>query len=89
MPVTLQPFDLQIITVPLWKDLAPFINIFYAQETCSISKIAFALSKSPHLQRARFLVTVRKYLHATVLCVTVANLHYEWIMQIIVHCMIP
>ena len=48
MTVTLQPFDLQRLTVPLWKDLDPFDNIASAQETDSILKIGFALSKWPN-----------------------------------------
>ena len=43
--VTLQPFDLQRLTVPFWKDLEPVVNIFSVKETASILKIGFALSK--------------------------------------------
>ena len=42
---TLQPFDLQILTEPLWKDVDPFVNIVSAQEIGSILNIGFALSK--------------------------------------------
>ena len=55
--VTLQPFDLQTPTVPLWKDLEPVVNILSAQETRSILKIGFALSKVPYLHSA-YVVTV-------------------------------
>ena len=50
--VTLQPFDLQRLTLPFWKDLDPIGNKVSAQETGSILKISFALSISPHLLRA-------------------------------------
>ena len=48
----MQPFDLQRLTAPLWKDLDPIVKIVSAQETASILKISFALSISPHLLRA-------------------------------------
>ena len=38
-------FDLQRSTVHLWKDLDPVVNIVSAQETGSLLKIDFALSK--------------------------------------------
>ena len=41
--VTMKPFDLQRPTVPLWKDLYPFVNIVSAQETCSIVKMGFVI----------------------------------------------
>ena len=43
--VTLEPFDIQTPTVPLWKVLEPFVNILSAQETGSILKTDFVLSK--------------------------------------------
>ena len=43
--VTLEPFDIQRPTVPLWKVLEPLVNIVSAQETGSILKTDFALSK--------------------------------------------
>ena len=43
--VTLQHFDLQRPTVPLWKDHDPIVNLISAQETDSILKTGFALSK--------------------------------------------
>ena len=46
---TLQPFDLQRPTVPLWKNLDPVVNIISDQRAGSIFKMAFALSKWPHL----------------------------------------
>ena len=49
--VTLQPFDLQRLTVPLWKDLEPIVNIVSAQETSSILRIGYAYSNRPHLHR--------------------------------------
>ena len=39
------PFDIQRLTIPLLKDLDPVVNIVSAQETDSILKIDFALSK--------------------------------------------
>ncbi len=50
--VALQPFDLQRLTVPLWKDLEPFANKLSAQETSSILKIGFALSNLPPSDKA-------------------------------------
>ena len=44
---TLQPSYLQRLPVPLWKDLSP-VNIVSAQETGSILKIGFTLSKWLH-----------------------------------------
>ena len=44
--VILQLYDLQGLT--LWKDLDPDVNIVPAQETGSILKIGFALSKRGH-----------------------------------------
>ena len=43
--VTLEPFDIQRPTVPLWKGLDEFVNILSAQEPGSILKTDFALSK--------------------------------------------
>ena len=63
--VTLQPFDLQRLTVPLWKDLDSVVNIFSAQETGSILKIGFDLSNWPHLHRA-YVVTVCRVLSTVV-----------------------
>ena len=34
--VTLQTFDLQRLTVPLWKDIELIVNIFSAQDTSNI-----------------------------------------------------
>ena len=42
-------FDLQRLTVPLWKDL-DFLNSI--QRTSRILRIGFSLSKRPHLHRA-------------------------------------
>ena len=49
--VTLEPFDIKISTVPLWKGIDPFVNILSAQEIGSILKTDFTLSKWPHLHR--------------------------------------
>ena len=38
--------------MPLWKDLDPNVDIVSVQETGSILKIGFALSKRPHLHMA-------------------------------------
>ena len=43
-------------TVHLWKDLYPLVQIVAAQETSSILKIGFALSKWPHLHRAYLVI---------------------------------
>ena len=43
--VTLQPFNLQRFTLPLWKDLNFLCYILSDKETGSIIKIDFALSK--------------------------------------------
>ena len=48
-PNWLKPFDLHRPIVFLWKDLDSIVNKVSAQDTCSISKMCFALSKRPHL----------------------------------------
>ena len=62
--VTLKPFDLQTIFLAL-KDLIPFSKYNKIQGSCSIYRVGFALSKTPHLHRA-YLVTVRKRKSMTV-----------------------
>ena len=52
--VTLQHFDLQRPTVPLWKGLELVVNIL-AQETARILKISFTLLKWPNLHRVYFI----------------------------------
>ena len=52
--VTLQHFDLQRPTVPLWKGLELVVNIL-AQETGRILKISFTLLKWPNLHRVYFI----------------------------------
>ena len=52
--VTLQPFNLQRSTVPLWKDLNLFKNISSTQRTNRIIKMSFTVSKWPHLHRAPY-----------------------------------
>ena len=47
--------------MPLWKDLKPVVDIISAQDTDTILKIDFALSKRPHLYGA-YLVTVCRVL---------------------------
>ena len=54
-PVALLPFDLQRLTVPLWKDLDHVVIIVSAQKTDSISKKNFALSKWLNIHRAQLL----------------------------------
>ena len=63
--VTLEPFDIQRPTVPLWKGLEPLVNIVSAQEICSILKTDFALLKWPHLHRV-YLIRVKHLLSKTV-----------------------
>ena len=50
--VNLQPFDPQIFTVPLWKNLKHLKNILLTDKNGRIFKIGFSLSKWPHLHRA-------------------------------------
>ena len=50
--ITLLPFDLHRLKVPIWKDLDPVNNIISAQITGSILKICFFLSKWPYFYRA-------------------------------------
>ena len=45
LTATLQPFDLQRPTIPLWKDLKLDVNTLLAQEHGNIFKIRFALSR--------------------------------------------
>ena len=45
------------VTVPLWKDLDPVVNMFSAEQTGNILHIGFAFSKWPHFHRA-YLVTI-------------------------------
>ena len=61
---TLQPFDLQTSTVPLWKDLEPMFNIFSADSSSILNK-SFVLPKRPDLQRA-YLVRGPIFLHPRV-----------------------
>ena len=53
--VTLQRFDLKKPTVPLYKDLDLVVYIVSIQETASIFRIGFALSKWPHFYGAYFI----------------------------------
>ena len=62
--VTVQPFDLQRLTVPLWKDIDSVANISSAQEIKSIQEIVFALLKSPNLHRAYLATTCNQRLIA-------------------------
>ena len=60
--------DKQRPTKPIflsWKDLIPFPKYNKIQESGSIFRVGFALSKTPHLHRA-YLVTVRKRKSMTV-----------------------
>ena len=50
--VALQPFDLQRPTVPVQKDINLIANISSAQETSSILKKGFVLSKWPYFHQA-------------------------------------
>ena len=50
----LQPFDLQTPYYLYWKILNPSQSMLKVQEACSILRMGFALSKSPHLHRAYF-----------------------------------
>ena len=43
------PFNLQRLTVTLWKYFDPIVNIFSSQETGRIVKIGYYLLKWPHL----------------------------------------
>ena len=49
--ITLQPFDLQRLKIPLWKDLN-LLNIYVLsiKMTSKIFKIVFSLSKRPYFQ---------------------------------------
>ena len=72
--VTLQPFDLQQPSVTLLKDLDLVIKIFSAQENGRILKMAFALSKQPHLHRPYSITISRHFLLA--LCIQLLTSDY-------------
>ena len=63
----MKPFNLKRPTAPLWKDFDFIINKVSAQETRSILKIGFALSKLPQLHRA-YVLGVCNNLGSTVSC---------------------
>ena len=50
--ITLQPFNLQRLTVPVQKDIDLLVNISSAQETSSILKKGIVLSKWPYFHQA-------------------------------------
>ena len=72
--VTLQPFDLQQPSVTLLKDLDLVIKIFSAQENGRILKMAFTLSKQPHLHRPYSITISRHFLLA--LCIQLLTSDY-------------